>query len=73
MTKRITTIFLTVLLLIGLTPCALAETSFAGKVIPEDTVAVVAPFGGSVEHMFVREGDVVRKGDKVATLSTTPV
>ena len=73
MTKRITVFFLTVLLLLSLTPCALAETSFAGKVIPEDTVAVVAPFGGSIEHMFVREGDVVKKGDKVATISTTPV
>lgn len=73
MKKRITALFLTALLLLTLAPCALAETSFAGKVIPEDTVAVVAPFGGSVEHMFVREGDVVRKGDKVATLSTTPV
>lgn len=73
MTKRITALFLTMLLMMTLAPCALAETSFTGKVIPEDTVAVTAPFGGSIEHMYLREGDVVRKGDKVATISTTPV
>ena len=73
MKKRITALFLTALLLLTLAPGALAETSFTGKVIPEDTVAVTAPFGGSIEHMYLRAGDVVKKGDKVATISTTPV
>lgn len=73
MKKRITALFLTALLLLTLAPGALAEASFTGKVIPEDTVAVTAPFGGSIEHMYLRAGDVVKKGDKVATISTTPV
>lgn len=60
-------------LLVLLAPCARAETAFTGKVIPEETVAVTAPFGGSVERVYLRAGDVVKKGDKVATISTTPV
>lgn len=61
------------LMLLLMAPCALAETTFTGKVIPEETVTVTAPFGGSIERAYLREGDVVRKGDKVATITTTPV
>lgn len=71
--KRAAALLLTLLALWGLSPYARAEISFAGKVIPEDTVSVAAPFGGNIERVYLRAGDVVREGDPVATISTTPV
>lgn len=52
---------------------ALAEVSFDGTVISQETVAVEAPFGGLVDEVALRRGDVVKVGDAVATLTTTKV
>ena len=61
-------------LVLALTPAfALADVTFTGKVIPEEAVAVKAPFGGNLEHVYLRVGEKVAQGDKVATISTTKV
>lgn len=72
--RRITSLMTAVLLLLSpLLQTARAETAFAGKVISQEIVAVQAPFGGSVEHVYLRVGDEVKSGEAVATIATTPV
>ena len=64
-------------LLLALALClptiAWADVSFTGKVIPEEAVAVTAPFGGNLEHVYLRVGQRVAQGEKVATISATKV
>lgn len=52
---------------------ALAQETFDGSVVAGETVAVTAPFGGTVTALEIREGQLVSAGDTVATLSTTKV
>ena len=52
---------------------ALASMSFEGKVIASDTVVISAPFGGLIDNVALRKGDVVHVGDAVATIQTTKV
>lgn len=52
---------------------ALAELSFDGKVISRVTQTVSAPFGGIVDEVFLRKGDSIHVGDKIATIQTTKV
>ena len=52
---------------------AMAEISFTGKVISKETVAVMAPFGGIIDKIAMREGDTLHIGDTVATIQTTKV
>lgn len=52
---------------------ALAEISFEGKVIASETAPIIAPFGGLVDKVALREGDPVGIGDDVATIATTKV
>lgn len=47
---------------------ALAQESFEGNVIAGDTVAVTAPYGGTVKAVSIREGSVIKVGDPVATV-----
>ncbi len=42
-----------------------------GGVEPQNRVEIKPPIGGRIEDMRVREGDVVRKGDIVAWMSST--
>lgn len=65
---------LAMLLALAMLPvCALAETTFDGKVVAGDAVSVTAPFGGTVEHFSLRAGSKIALGDAVATIGTTKV
>lgn len=50
-----------------------AEISFEGKVVASETKPVLAPFGGMVDEVALRAGDLVEIGDDVATIATTKV
>lgn len=52
---------------------ALGETSFPGKVISRETLAISAPFGGLIEKIDLRKGDPIHVGDPVVTIKTTKV
>lgn len=52
---------------------ALAQETFDGSVVAGETVAVTAPFGGTVEELEIQEGQLLAEGDAVVTLSTTKV
>lgn len=56
-----------------LTCAAHAEISFEGKVVASETKPVLAPFGGMVDEVTLRAGDLVEIGDDVATIATTKV
>lgn len=57
--------------LLALPGLALAQEEFEGVVAAGDTVAVTAPFGGTVQAVALREGAQVNAGDALVTLSTT--
>ena len=61
------------LLALALGAPALAQVTFQGTVISRETKAVIAPFGGLVDELPLRKGDVIRVGDAVATIRTTKV
>ncbi|MBR1821005.1 MAG: HlyD family efflux transporter periplasmic adaptor subunit [Clostridia bacterium] len=52
---------------------ALAQATFQGSVISRETTAVSAPFGGLIDDISLRKGDVIHVGDPVATIKTTKV
>lgn len=52
---------------------ALAQETFDGTVAAGETVAITAPFGGTVTALDIREGQLLEAGDAVVTLSTTKV
>jgi biotin carboxyl carrier protein len=57
-----------------LTPAfAMAQEEFDGNVIQGDTIPVVAPYGGTIQSISLREGAVISVGDAVATMQTTQV
>lgn len=68
--KKILAFVMTMLLL---STCALAETTFDGKVVAGDAVSVTAPFGGTVSNFRLRAGSRISVGDAVATINTTKV
>lgn len=53
--------------------CALGDAMFSGEVTAGDTQVIVAPYGGIVENVAVREGDSVQIGDLIASLATNKV
>lgn len=53
--------------------CAMAWEEFEGNVVQGDTVTVTAPYGGTVQSISLREGELLRVGDAVATMQTTRV
>ena len=64
--------FLTALALTLAIPAgALGQAAFAGEVTAGDTHVIAAPYGGLVEDVSVRVGDVVNIGDPIAVLETT--
>ena len=63
--------FLLTLLLLS-TP-ALAELALDGSVVSGGSETVRAPFGGIVEQIRVRAGDLVKLGEPVASIVTTRV
>ena len=52
---------------------ALAELSLDGSVVSGGSETVRAPFGGIVERILVRAGDLVNLGEPVASIVTTRV
>lgn len=64
-----------VLALYALSPAlALAETTtYDGTVVSGESVAVLAPFGGTLQTLSVRQGDVIAFGQQIATVATTKV
>ena len=68
--KRFLSILLALALLSG---AALAELSLDGSVVSGASETVRAPFGGVVDEMHVRPGDLIDLGDPVATMVTTRV
>lgn len=52
---------------------ASAELALDGSVVSDGSEAVRAPFGGIVEEVQLRAGDLVKIGDPVASLVTTRV
>ncbi len=44
-----------------------------GKVVPGETIVVLAPFGGTVETLAAKAGDFVTAGQRLMTLGTTKV
>ena len=57
-----------------LTPAlAFAGEEFDGNVVAGDTVAVTAPYGGTVASISLTEGALIAVGDSVATMQTTRV
>ena len=66
-------IFVWMLALMLLCAPALAELALDGSVVAGGSETVRAPFGGIVEEIRVRAGDLVNVGDAVASLVTTRV
>ena len=63
--------FLAVLALLAAFPCALAEETYYGSVVCERTQTVPAPFGGVLEGLTLRKGDLIRTGEPICTIGTT--
>ena len=68
--KRLSALLLALLLM---TCTAAAEVSLEGNVVARETVAVCAPFGGSIEKAWLRPGSLVEIGDQVAVIGTESV
>lgn len=59
------------LLLLCLMPAmALAQTSLEGTVTAGETIAVTAPFGGTITQVMARAGQQVAAGEALATVGT---
>lgn len=52
---------------------AFGAVSFDGKVTAVETIAVSAPFGGTISGVALRKGDVINVGDYIAEIGTTRV
>lgn len=70
--KRLAVV-LAALLMLALGMPALAQVSFQGTVISRETTTVSAPFGGLIDKISLRKGDIIHVGDPVATIKTTKV
>lgn len=66
-------VFLAALLTLAMGMPALAQVTFQGNVISRETTSVSAPFGGLIDSIPLRKGDVIHVGDPVATIRTTKV
>lgn len=64
---------LAALMTLALGTSALAQVTFQGTVISRETITVSAPFGGLVDEISLRKGDLIHVGDPVATIKTTKV
>ena len=63
---------LTVLLLLA-SSCATAEVTYYGTVVCDTAATVAAPFGGVLENMTLRKGDLIHAGDQICSIGTTRV
>ncbi|MDD3213208.1 MAG: HlyD family efflux transporter periplasmic adaptor subunit [Eubacteriales bacterium] len=69
--KKLIALVLSILLLVP--ALASAEEEFEGNVVAGDTIPVLAPYGGTIQSISLREGALISVGDAVATLQTTKV
>lgn len=70
MKRKLLAVMLSVMLLCG---TAVAEIALNGSVVSGGAQAVRAPFGGIVENMHLRPGDMIAVGDPVASIVTTRI
>lgn len=68
--KKLLIFLLTTCLMTG---TALASETFDGVVIASQAVTISAPYGGTVESVDVRQGQMLQAGQKILTLSSTKV
>ena len=61
------------LVLLLLPAVSLASETFYGTVICGAETIIPAPFGGIVTDLAFRKGDLIRPGDQICTIETTPV
>lgn len=69
--KKLIALVLSLLLLVP--AFAMAEEEFEGNVVAGDTIPVLAPYGGTIQSISLREGALISAGDAVATIQTTKV
>lgn len=48
------------------------KTVATGKVVPEDQVEIKPQISGIIDNIFVKEGDVLKAGDLIATIKVVP-
>ena len=60
-----------IILLLLASSCSLAEGTYYGTVVCDAAVTVTAPFGGVLEDLTLRKGDLLHAGDKICTIATT--
>jgi len=48
------------------------KTVATGKVVPEDQVEIKPQISGIIENIFVKEGDILKAGDLIATIKVVP-
>lgn len=70
MKKLLSILMVTAMLIPGM---ALGGESFDGVVIAGDAVPVTAPYGGVVEKILVKQGQLTEAGEELAVLETTRV
>lgn len=52
---------------------AMMEETFDGAVVAGDAVLVTAPYGGTVEKVHIRQGQLLEAGDEIAVMETSRV
>lgn len=52
---------------------ALAADGYEGRVVPGETISIMAPYGGTVASVNLRTGAPIQVGDTIATMKTTKI
>ncbi len=60
-----------ILIVLLLPVSAFASETFYGTVVCDTETSVSAPFGGILEGLTLRKGDLVHAGDLLCTIATT--
>lgn len=68
--KKLLSIMATMALLLG---TAQASETFDGTVIAGDTISVTAPYGGTVDQVLVKAGEVIGVGEEILTVEAEHV
>ena len=62
-----------IVLLLLVSSCSLAEGTYYGTVVFDAASTVTAPFGGVLEGLTLRRGDLIHTGDLICSIGTTRV
>ena len=62
-----------IVLLLLISSCSLAEGTYYGTVVFDAASTVTAPFGGILEGLTLRKGDLIHTGDLICSIGTTRV